>query len=124
MSNIMSADNTGDLAAMVHAETAKYGVTLDITTTYLENAQRLEGYPVELITALIQADIRFNQLKERGPRKPGGKRKNPLLRKHPAAVNLPQWLIDWLVEQHESRAVLIERALIEHYQLTPPGETT
>lgn len=39
------------------------------------------------------------------------------LKKVPLFVNLPQWLIDWLRSQPESNAIIIERALINEYDI-------
>lgn len=57
----------------------------------------------------------------------GGKREGagrqpapPLLKKEPISVKLPKWLIDWMREQPESRAVLIEEALKRRHKLKPP----
>jgi hypothetical protein len=44
---------------------------------------------------------------------------NPLLRKSPATVKLPQWLLDWMREQDEAQSVLIEQAMIKTYKLKP-----
>lgn len=57
----------------------------------------------------------------------GGKRQgagrppiDPTLKKVPNTIKLPQWLTDWLGEQDESKAVLIEQALIKAHKLKPP----
>ena len=56
----------------------------------------------------------------------GGKRKGagrPALlneRKAGIYVKLPPWLIAWLAKQPESRAVLIEKALVTVHKLKPP----
>lgn len=39
------------------------------------------------------------------------------LKKMPINVALPKRLIDWLDEQEESRAIIIERALINEYDI-------
>jgi len=38
-------------------------------------------------------------------------------KKIPIGVKLPPWLNDWMNRQPESKAVLIETALIAHYQI-------
>ena len=57
----------------------------------------------------------------------GGKREGagrkpaaPHLKKTPIAVALPQWLLDWMDTQAESRAVLIEEALRKRHKIKPP----
>jgi len=59
----------------------------------------------------------------------GGKREGagrkptaPHLKKMPIAVALPQWLLDWMGTQAESRAVLIEEALRKRHKIKPPPE--
>ena len=46
----------------------------------------------------------------------------PHLKKMPIAVALPQWLLDWMDTQPESRAVLIEEALRKRHKIKPPPE--
>lgn len=46
------------------------------------------------------------------------------LKKVPCAFKLPQWLLDWLRDQPQSQAVLIENALCKTYKLKPPTELT
>lgn len=57
----------------------------------------------------------------------GGKREGagrkpspPELKKEPISMKLPKWLIEWLDEQPESRAVLIEAALKRRHKIKPP----
>lgn len=57
----------------------------------------------------------------------GGKREGagrppiaPELKKIPSTVKLSQWVTDWLNEQDEAKAVLIETAVIKTYKLKPP----
>lgn len=57
----------------------------------------------------------------------GGKREGagrpqiaPELKKVPNTVKLSQWVTDWLNEQDEAKAVLIEEAVIKAYKLKPP----
>lgn len=50
----------------------------------------------------------------------GQPKKPDHLRKTPVTVKLPGWLNDWLGEQDEAKAVLIEQALITQHGLTPP----
>ena len=57
----------------------------------------------------------------------GGKREGagrkpspPELKKEPISVKLPKWLLDWMREQPESRAVLIEEALKRRHKLKAP----
>ncbi|MFN5350000.1 MAG: hypothetical protein ACK5A0_10745 [Polaromonas sp.] len=59
----------------------------------------------------------------------GGKREGagrkpaaPSLKKMPIAVKLPQWLIEWMDTQAESRAFLIEEALKRRHKIKPPPE--
>lgn len=47
-------------------------------------------------------------------------RKDKRLRKRSIHLQLPAWLLDYLDARQESRPVLIERALIDHYNLRPP----
>lgn len=57
----------------------------------------------------------------------GGKREGagrppvaPELKKVPSTVKLSQWVTDWLGEQDEAKAVLIEQAVIKQYKLKAP----
>ena len=43
------------------------------------------------------------------------------LHKIPVSYKLPRWLVEWLREQAEPAAVLIEEALVKRHKLTPPG---
>jgi len=53
--------------------------------------------------------------------KKAGRPKAPLnLKKMPISLKLPKWLIDWLDSQDQSRAVLIEKALIKNYKIHKP----
>lgn len=59
----------------------------------------------------------------------GGKREGagrpltpPLLKKAPISLKLPRWLIEWMDDQTESRAVLIEDALKRRHKINPPDE--
>ena len=59
----------------------------------------------------------------------GGKREGagrkpmaPKLKKMPMALKLPQWLIEWMDTQPESRAFLIEEALRKMHKIKPPPE--
>ena len=38
-------------------------------------------------------------------------------------VRLPGWLVEWLREQPESQAELIEQALTEQHELNPPTDS-
>ncbi|MFA7000438.1 MAG: hypothetical protein WC241_05020 [Candidatus Paceibacterota bacterium] len=50
----------------------------------------------------------------------GRKPAHPLLKKEMISLKLPRWLIDRLDEEPESRAVMIETALREKHDWTPP----
>ena len=50
----------------------------------------------------------------------GAPKKPPELKKEPISLKLPRWLIDWMDDQPESRAVLIEEALKRRHKLKPP----
>jgi hypothetical protein len=54
------------------------------------------------------------------PRHPGRPPADPILKKNPVTVKLPQWLVEWTAGQPESRAVLIERAMRLVYRINPP----
>jgi len=47
---------------------------------------------------------------------------DPRLLKIPTCHKLPQWVVDWMREQPEAGAVLIEDALMAHYGIKPPTE--
>lgn len=58
----------------------------------------------------------------------GGKRRGagrppiaPQLKKIPNSVKLSRWLTEWLNSQEKAKAVLIEEAVIEKHNLTPPN---
>ncbi|MCK5616652.1 hypothetical protein KAR91_83095 [Candidatus Pacearchaeota archaeon] len=52
----------------------------------------------------------------------GRKKSAPNLKKNQISLKLPQWLIEWLDEQPQSRAILIEDALKKKHKLkTPQG---
>ena len=59
----------------------------------------------------------------RGGRRLGAGRKPvpPDLKKMPISIKLPQWLIDWMDNQEESRPKLIEEALRSQHFINPPG---
>lgn len=50
----------------------------------------------------------------------GAPRKHPALVKVQVNTKLPAWLLEWLRDQDQSIAVLIEEAVIEKHKLTPP----
>lgn len=50
----------------------------------------------------------------------GRKPAPPMLKKEPISLKLPRWLIEWMVDQPESRAVLIEDALKRRHKIKPP----
>ena len=54
------------------------------------------------------------------PRGAGRKPAPPELKKIPVGVKLPRWLVEWMREQPESQAVLIEEALKKRHKLKPP----
>ena len=58
----------------------------------------------------------------------GGKREgagrppiDPQMVKVPVGYKLPQWLVDWIREQDEPAAQLIEAALCKAHHLRPPS---
>jgi hypothetical protein len=57
-----------------------------------------------------------------GGKREGAGRKpvSPEFKKDPISLKLPRWLLEWLDSKEESRAVLIEEALIEKHGLKPP----
>lgn len=61
----------------------------------------------------------------RGGARPGAGRKPgsmlpPDIRRQPLQFRLPGWLIKWLREQPESIGRLVERALVNYYDLEQP----
>ena len=50
----------------------------------------------------------------------GRKPAHPLLKKEMISLKLPRWLIDRIDEEQESRAVMIETALLEKHGWIPP----
>lgn len=52
----------------------------------------------------------------------GAPRKPPALVKMPVGLKLPRWLLDWMRQQDQSMAVLIEEALCKRHKLKPPNE--
>ena len=59
----------------------------------------------------------------------GGKREgagrpptSPELKKAPAGVDLPHWMLDWMREQSTPAAQIIEDAVIRRYKLRVPGK--
>jgi|ERR1022692_191505 hypothetical protein len=61
-------------------------------------------------------------MSESNPRGAGRKHSPPELKKIPVGVKLPRWLVEWMREQPESQAVLIEEALKKRHKLKPPME--
>ena len=56
-----------------------------------------------------------------GERKGAGRKHSPPeLKKIPVGVKLPRWLVEWMREQPESQAVLIEEALKKRHKLNRP----
>lgn len=45
---------------------------------------------------------------------------HPLMLKEQRGIKLPRWLNNWLSNQPESAAELVEKALIKAHKLTPP----
>jgi hypothetical protein len=43
------------------------------------------------------------------------------LKKESIHVKLPKWLIEWMSEQSESRAVIIEAAIKKSHDIQPPS---
>ena len=50
----------------------------------------------------------------------GRKPSLPELKKIPVGMKLPRWLVEWMREQPESQAALIEDALTRRHKLKPP----
>lgn len=58
-----------------------------------------------------------------GARQGAGRKPAPLmLKKEPVSLKLPRWLIEWMDGRPESRAVLIEDAIIRRHKLKPPDD--
>ena len=56
-----------------------------------------------------------------GARQGAGRKPAPqMLKKEPISLKLPRWLIEWMDDQPESRAVLIEDAIKRRHKLKPP----
>ena len=51
----------------------------------------------------------------------GAPHKPPALVKVPVGLKLPRWLLDWMRQQDQSMAVLIEDALCKRHKLKPPN---
>ena len=49
---------------------------------------------------------------------------DPQIVKVPVGYKLPRWLVEWIRQQDESAAVLIEDALCKRYKLKPPKVST
>ncbi len=62
-----------------------------------------------------------NKKPSAGGRPVGSTKPAHLKRAQCTGIRLPQWLLDWLMEQPGSAGRIIERALIERYGLKPPG---
>lgn len=54
----------------------------------------------------------------RGGQRPGAGRKLTPAPKKPITIRLPQWLVEWLKQRNQSKA--IEEALIKQHDLKPP----
>lgn len=54
------------------------------------------------------------------PRGAGRKPSKLELKKIPVGVKLPRWLVEWMRDQPESQAKLIEEALKARHKLKPP----
>lgn len=46
---------------------------------------------------------------------------DPRMVKVPVGYKLPRWLVEWLRDQDEAAAVLIEDALCKKHKLKPPA---
>ena len=58
-----------------------------------------------------------------GKRVGAGRKKTPIhLKRMRYTVRLPNWLITWLQSQSQSQGKLVEKALLETYNLTPPDD--
>lgn len=56
-----------------------------------------------------------------GKRKGAGRKASPeALKKNPCPLRLAQWLIDWMDEQPETRALIITEAIIKAHKLEEP----
>ena len=51
----------------------------------------------------------------------GAPSKPPALVKVPVGLKLPRWLLDWMRQQANSMAVLVEEALREKHGIEPPN---
>lgn len=81
----------------------------------------LEYLPHQLAFAAICTAGKIHKFRG-GARAGAGRRpSHPVLKKVAVSVKLPRWLIDWLDQQAESRAVLIEDALRAKYNIEPPS---
>jgi hypothetical protein len=56
---------------------------------------------------------------EKKPKKARATKPSHLVRV-PTPIRLPSWLKDWLDDQDEPNAALIEQALCEHYEICAP----
>jgi hypothetical protein len=57
-----------------------------------------------------------------GVRKGAGRKPtHPLMKKDPISIKLPRWVLEWLDQQTESRAVIIEDALRSKHDIEPPN---
>ena len=58
----------------------------------------------------------------RGGKRPGAGRPkiDPRRVKIPVGYKLPRWLVEWLRDQDEPAARLIEAALVRHHKLVAP----
>lgn len=58
----------------------------------------------------------------KGGRRKGAGRKpqRPELKKKQITFKLSQWMLDWLDEQPEAKVYLVEKALVEHFDLKAP----
>lgn len=55
-----------------------------------------------------------------GKREGAGRKLLPeRIKKRPISIKLPGWLVDWMDQQNESRAVLIEQALRRIHKISP-----
>jgi len=58
-----------------------------------------------------------------GNREGAGRKPLPAaIKKAAISLKLPRWLIDWMDEQEQSRAVLIEEALRKAHKIKPPTD--
>lgn len=54
---------------------------------------------------------------ERGAGRP---KLSPELKKKQVNLKMSPWVNEWLNAQQQSKAALIEQAIVKHYKLTPP----